>query len=153
MLLATVGEIASIIGVGLSILTVLIIPLYKWTYAQRKEQERRGQSLEEISRKVDNINKDIKDIKKEQSKFNEFCEEYDEFFVQNLKYMINDSYVDYHNLAEIPDEKLINACECCEIYVTKKHLNHEIRPRCEQLWKERERRSVIMQNQEDNNGK
>jgi hypothetical protein len=37
---------------------------------------------------------------------------------------------------------LLNACECCDIYVYKRNKNHEIRPRCERLWAELENRAV-----------
>lgn len=63
-------------------------------------------------------------------KFDVFLEDYDNFTTQNFKYMINDAYFGYTNIHEIPDDVLTNACECCEIYVNKKHKNHEIRPRC-----------------------
>lgn len=153
MLAVSVGEITSIIGIAVTILTALIIPWYKGIYNQLKKQAENSRKLEKVLKRTEKIETNINEIKKEQQKVNDFYEEYDEFFIQNLKYMINDSYVDYHSLAEIPDEKLANACECCEIYVNKKHLNHEIRPRCEQLWKERERRSVIITNQEESDGK
>jgi hypothetical protein len=59
-----------------------------------------------------------------------FLIDYDDFTTQNLKYMINDAFFSYHSIKEIPEEILINACECCEIYVNKKQKNHEIRPKC-----------------------
>ena len=56
--------------------------------------------------------------------------------------MINDAYFGYTNIHEIPDDILTNACECCEIYVNKRHHNHEIKPRCKLMWEEQERRAV-----------
>jgi hypothetical protein len=62
-----------------------------------------------------------------------FFQDYDEFSTQNLKYMINDAYFCYDSIEDIPDDILLNACECCDIYVYKRNKNHEIRPRCERL--------------------
>lgn len=135
----SVQEWIAVVGVILSILTTIIVPLvkkYKKTQVQKNNKKIQDQKcLNEIPSLVTAVN-----TLKEQ--LDSFYQDYSEFSTQNLKYMINDAYFCYQDIADIPDDILTNACECCEIYVNKRHKNHEIRPRCEKLWNELERRAV-----------
>ena len=56
--------------------------------------------------------------------------------------MINDVYNGYGKAENIPYEMLLNASQCCEIYVEDKHLNHEIGARCKLINEELERRQM-----------
>lgn len=135
----SVQEWIAVIGVTLSILTTIIVPLvkkYKKTQVQKNNKKIQNQEiLNEIPGLVTAVN-----TLKEQ--LDSFYQDYSEFSTQNLKYMINDAYFCYQDITDIPDDILTNACECCEIYVNKRKKNHEIRPRCEKLWSELERRAV-----------
>lgn len=136
----SVQEWIAVIGVTLSILTTIIVPLvkkYKKTQVQKNNKKIQNQEiLNEIPGLVTAVN-----TLKEQ--LDSFYQDYSEFSTQNLKYMINDAYFSYKDVHEIPDDILTNACECCEIYVIKRHKNHEIRPRCNKLWDEQERRALL----------
>lgn len=142
-------QITGLIGAGATVITVLIVPIYKWLKKKQKEkneaiekQRKRDEKLDAVYQKLSVVDSNNQSIEALDSKFNNFLEDYDEFTTQNLKYMINDAFFGYENIHEIPSDVLTNACECCDIYVHKKRKNHEIRPRCELLWKEQERRSV-----------
>lgn len=155
MILTSSADIIGIIGAAATVMTVFVAPIYKWIRSQhkkyeeeQKKQQARDQRLAELYEKILNLEiqlqKNNERDEKMQQKLDNFFEDNEDFVIQNLKYMINDAYLSYSTVQEIPDEKLINACECCEIYVNKKHLNHEIHPRCEVLWAERERRALIV---------
>lgn len=142
----TAGEITGIIGACATVFTVLIVPTSKAIkkYIKKKKdekdkQEARNKKLDLVYEKVVTMDENQANLN---NQFNNFLIDYDEFTTQNLKYMINDAFFGYENVHEIPSDVLTNACECCEIYVNKKHKNHEIRPRCELLWREQERRAT-----------
>jgi hypothetical protein len=142
----TIGEITGIVGAAATALTVFIIPLRK--YIKKKQSEKQNaktvevgqtESIKILAEKVGAINVKQEGLIK---KIDSFLTDYEEFTTQNLKYMINDAFFGYSNIHEIPDDILTNACECCEIYVNKRHHNHEIKPRCKLMWDEQERRAI-----------
>lgn len=142
----TVAEISGIIGMVATVTTVFLVPFLKWHKKRKKQKEderlERKETLrllKELKNKVLIIDKGVAD---NSATLEKFLLDYDDFTTQNLKFMINDAFFTYNTVFEIPDEVLINACECCEIYVNKKHKNHEIKPRCKLLWDELERRAV-----------
>lgn len=148
----TVAEISGIIGMVATVTTVFLVPFLKWHKKRKKQKEderlERKETLrllKELKNKVLIIDKGVAD---NSATLEKFLLDYDDFTTQNLKFMINDAFFTYNTVFEIPDEVLINACECCEIYVNKKHKNHEIKPRCKLLWDELERRAV---HREDSN--
>lgn len=145
----TVGEITGIIGACATVVTVFLVPIARAIKSHQKEkakekekQRKRDEKLDAIYNKMSTIDSNQQELNNIKTQFDNFLVDYDEFTTQNLKYMINDAFFGYENIHEIPNDVLTNACECCEIYVNKRHKNHEIRPRCELLWREQERRSV-----------
>jgi hypothetical protein len=145
----TVGEITGIIGACATVVTVFLVPIARAIKSHQKEkakekekQRKRDEKLDAIYNKMSTIDTNQQELNNIKTQFDSFLVDYDEFTTQNLKYMINDAFFGYENIHEIPNDVLTNACECCEIYVNKRHKNHEIRPRCELLWREQERRSV-----------
>jgi hypothetical protein len=145
----TVGEITGIIGACATVVTVFLVPIARAIKSHQKEkakekekQRKRDEKLDAIYNKMSTIDTNQQELNNIKTQFDNFLVDYDEFTTQNLKYMINDAFFGYENIHEIPNDVLTNACECCEIYVNKRHKNHEIRPRCELLWREQERRSV-----------
>lgn len=140
------GELAGIIGAAATALTVFIIPTIKFFKKRALEAQQEKIERDNTRKAIQDIAEQISYMQEESDQLNEkfdvFLEDYDSFTTQNFKYMINDAYFGYTNIHEIPDDVLANACECCEIYVNKKHKNHEIRPRCFILWEEQERRAV-----------
>lgn len=145
----TVGEITGIIGACATVVTVFLVPIARAIKSHQKEkakekekQRKRDEKLDAIYDKMSTIDSNQQELNNIKTQFDHFLVDYDEFTTQNLKYMINDAFFGYENIHEIPIDVLTNACECCEIYVNKRHKNHEIRPRCELLWREQERRSV-----------
>lgn len=150
----TTGEITGIIGAAATVLTVFIVPILKMVRKRivEKQKEAQDRQQEKIERQQQQtaltlLIEQLTDMKKDNAdlhtKIDNFLTDYDEFTTQNLKYMINDAYFSYNDIHEIPDDILTNACECCEIYVNKRHKNHEIRPRCTKLWEEQERRALL----------
>lgn len=152
-MLDNVSEWIGLIGVIISVVTSITIPVKKIIKKKRearlKDEENRKNTQEKLyaidtrllslensstntSHKLENI----------LNKLEDFFDDYDEFSTQNLKYMINDAYFCYESIEDIPEDILLNACECCDIYVHKRGKNHEIRPRCEILWRELENRAV-----------
>lgn len=153
MLALNATEAIALGGLLLSILSVVCIPIFKWIKKKinkiKEDREERKQDrllLQKLVATVSTIGTNLETLSSNnldlQESFDEFLDDYGEFTIQNYKYMINDAFFGYDNIHEIPDEVLINACECCDIYVNKKHRNHEIKPRCKLLWDELERRSV-----------
>lgn len=146
ILTMTVGEFSGIVGIAATLTTVFLVPFIKWVKKKKSEKEEekkkqaaRDSKLETLCEVVGVIRKQVDD---NSVMLSNYIDDYDEFTTQNLKYMINDAYFGYNDIHEIPDDVLTNACECCEIYVNKKHKNHEIKPRCKLLWAEAERRAI-----------
>ena len=148
----TVAEISGIIGIVATVTTVFLVPFLKWHKKRKKQQEDDRLERQETLRLLKDLKSKVlvidKGVAENFATLEKFLLDYDDFTTQNLKFMINDAFFTYSTVFEIPDEVLINACECCEIYVNKKHKNHEIKPRCRLLWEELERRAV---HREDSN--
>lgn len=148
----TVAEISGIIGIVATVTTVFLVPFLKWHKKRKKQQEDDRLERQETLRLLKDLKSKVlvidKGVAENSATLEKFLLDYDDFTTQNLKFMINDAFFTYNTVFEIPDEVLINACECCEIYVNKKHKNHEIKPRCRLLWEELERRAV---HREDSN--
>lgn len=146
MFLLNAGEWTGIIGAAATVLTVFIIPMLKSAKKRVIKLQQEEVDKEQQQAALNFVIEQLVEIKKENAdlctKLDSFFEDYDEFTIQNLKYMINDAFFGYNDIHDIPDEVLTNACECCDIYVNKRHKNHEIRPRCALLWEEQERRAV-----------
>ena len=132
----TVGEITGIIGACATVVTVFLVPIARAIKSHQKEkakekekQRKRDEKLDAIYDKMSTIDSNQQELNNIKAQFDHFLVDYDEFTTQNLKYMINDAFFGYENIHEIPIDVLTNACECCEIYVNKRHKNHEIRHR------------------------
>lgn len=154
------GEITGLIGAITTIFTVFIVPIYRNIKKKKKmreeeleRQKQRDIKIDALYDKVSSIDTKLESNSQQDQQIKEtldsFKADYESFSTQNLKFMINDAYLSYASVHDIPEEILINACECCEIYVNKRHLNHEIHPRCEILWKERERRAISKKEVDD----
>lgn len=131
-----IEAVIGIIGAAATVMTVFIVPFSKWIKKRRDEKNKEKQQAFEREQQIVHSLQEIK------NDLSSFRADYDDFTTQNLKYMINDAFFGYDSIHEIPDDILINACECCDIYINKKKRNHEMKPRCEMIWKELERRAV-----------
>lgn len=144
---ATILEWVGIIGGILTILTSISVPTFKWYKKKRSDRINRENRIDENMNKISDLNIAVEKIVAHNESFDikmqNFIDDYVETSTQNLKYMINDAYFCYESVDKIPDDILLNACECCEIYVNKRKKNHEIRPRCELLWAELEHRATM----------
>lgn len=143
-------EWIALLGVFCTVLTVVVIPIFK---ALKKKRDTYVNSLrtlasttkglENVCKKIDVIDSDLKEIRKDVSELTDSVQDMKEknetFETQQLKYMINDAFYSFNNIEEIPDEVLINASQCCDIYVGK-GLNHETGARCRLIYEELERR-------------
>lgn len=131
-----IEAVIGIIGAAATVMTVFIVPFSKWIKKRRNEKNKEKQQALEREQQIVHSLQEIK------NNLSSFRADYDDFTTQNLKYMINDAFFGYDSIHEIPDDILINACECCDIYINKKKRNHEMKPRCEMIWRELERRAV-----------
>ena len=149
----SVGEITAIIGAVLAILTSVIIPLYKYFNKKHKDYEKNVQKLVAVDKQVDSLISQIDKVTElcntlavAQTEMNNTCKDLlskmDRFETQQLKHIINDAFLGYDCIEEIPDEILIGASQSCDIYVGK-GLNHETGSRCKLIYKELERRQIL----------
>lgn len=151
MILSLTGqEWIALLGVICTLLSVVVIPVFKVLKKKRdqymgslKKVQAMSEQANETSQTLKDIKNDIKDIQKDMKDINNKVEEMQEktsaFETQQLKYMINDAFYSFNGIEEIPDEVLINASQCCDIYVGK-GLNHETGARCKLIYAELERR-------------
>lgn len=149
----SVGEITAIIGAVLAILTSVIIPLYKYFNKKHKDYEKNVQKLVAVDKQVDSLISQIDKVTElcntlavAQTEMHNTCKDLlskmDRFETQQLKHIINDAFLGYDSIEEIPDEILIGASQSCDIYVGK-GLNHETGSRCKLIYKELERRQIL----------
>ena len=157
-------DAVAIVACAVSVITAIIVPLYsKWKKRLKQEIECKNRlnsiskGIDTLSEKMDSIENNIADLQNQQNELrecqNNFDDRFDKFEVQQLKYMINDAFFSYDNIREIPDEILIQASQCCEIY-TNKGLNHETGAKCKLIFAEVQRRQALRANggkEEDNN--
>ena len=122
-----IEAVIGIIGAAATVMTVFIVPFSKWIKKRRNEKNKEKQQALEREQQIVHSLQEIK------NNLSSFRADYDDFTTQNLKYMINDAFFGYDSIHEIPDDILINACECCDIYINKKKRNHEMKPRCEMI--------------------
>ena len=151
MILALTGqEWIALLGVICTILSVVVIPVAKFVKKKRdqylntiKTVQYMSKGADETLKAINNIKDDINEMKSGMedinNQFKEMKEKTDKFETQQLKYMINDAFYSFNGIEEIPDEVLINASQCCDIYVGK-GLNHETGARCKLIYAELERR-------------
>ena len=149
----SVGEITAIIGAVVAILTSVIIPLYKYFNKKHKDYEKNVQKLIEVDKQVDGLITQIDKVTElcntlatAQNDMHNTCKnllsKMDRFETQQLKHIINDAFLGYSCIEEIPDEILIGASQSCDIYIGK-GLNHETGSRCKLIYKELERRQIL----------
>lgn len=143
-------SLEAIIGLSLTALTGLLIPMLKARQKKKKKQEdkdRRNETvinsipghLQALQEENKTIKEMINEIKSQQENTQVELEQYQ---IQTLKYMINDAFFGFNNIHEIPYETLIVAAEGCDIYVGKGY-NHEIGARCQLIYQEIERRQRL----------
>lgn len=149
----SVGELTAIIGAVVAILTSVIIPLYKYFNKKHKDYEKNVQKLVAVDKQVDGLISQIGKVTElcntlavAQTEMHNTCKDLlskmDRFETQQLKHIINDAFLGYDCIEEIPDEILIGASQSCDIYVGK-GLNHETGSRCKLIYKELERRQIL----------
>lgn len=151
MLLAlSLQEWTALMGVFCTIITVVIVPVYKILKSKKekhinslKQLNKVVKKVEEVSNIIDNVNSNVSsltdDVANLASEVKDLKRKTDIFETQQLKYMINDAFYGFDCIEDIPDEVLINASQCCDIYVSK-GLNHETGARCKLIYAELERR-------------
>lgn len=152
-MLDSISEWIGLIGITISVITSITIPIKKIIKKKKEDKQKEEKDKKMQQDKLKNIDERLTSLEASSQntskqtedilrKLENFFDDYDEFSTQNLKYMINDAYFCYESIEDIPEDILLNACECCDIYVHKRNKNHEIRPRCEILWKELEDRAI-----------
>lgn len=151
MFLMTTWEIvASILASITTLLTVIFIPFCVKMKKRVKEAQKNRQTIEQIptalasiDKKLTNLENNIEELKDEQNHIITQQEEQEKRFSQletmQLKHMINDAFYGYGSVRDIPDEELISASQCADLYLAK-GLNHETGARCEIIYEELKRR-------------
>jgi len=144
------GEISAIITVSISVLTVIIIPIYK----KAKRDLKRHRELEEriikneediaeakranisLSTSVNTIlhNQDLERRADEKERAENLARE-----IRDIKVYINMIYYSYDDIKDIPNEMFINGFGLCTRYISLGQ-NHEMKPICDAFTKEYNRR-------------
>lgn len=147
MILAfTITNFFTILGVVVPILGSM------WVFFKRaiKKIKERNDAIDKILPELIKETQSLKDV------INNYCCRLDkveailveretlfsDFQCQNLKYMINDTFLGHNNIYEIPTETLSYAAEFCRIY-TERGYNHDTAIKCKIIWAELERRKNI----------
>lgn len=149
----TIGEWTAIIGIALTILCSVIIPLFKFLDKKKKQYENTLNKVKTIETRVDqlitqtnNIVEVCESLGQMQTQISETYQaltaQLDRFEAQQLKHIINDAFLGYEDIEHIPDEVLIGASQSCDIYIGK-GLNHETGARCKLIYQELERRQRL----------
>lgn len=152
----------AIIGAACSLITVIVIPSYKYFKKKRDQYNNTITGLHNISSSLNKIDgnlvevgrqlqKNESDVEALSEKVADLQRKTDIFETQQLKYMINDAFYGYSSIEEIPYEVLMNASQCCDIYVGK-GLNHETGARCRLIYQEIERRQQAIVHHEQEGG-
>lgn len=143
-------DVGQIISLSLTLLISLLIPLAKRMRTSALKKQKKDQEIcvfiketaaatKKIEERLDKNEKTLETIMNDMEKQNEEIEKYQ---ILDIKYMINDTFLGYNNVHEVPYENLIVAIEGCDIY-TSKGYNHEIGARCKILCEEFERREKM----------
>lgn len=147
--LQNVSIIVSIITGILGILGTCSGIYLKYSKKIKEKQTKKSQEKKKLSNVFDTVDKLVEKVDKivesqEEIKeqYNSFAERFDSLETQELRYMINDSFLGYDSIHEVPDEQLLNAADCCEIYLGK-GLNHATGARCKLIAEEIEKRARI----------
>lgn len=142
-------NIELIFGIMASAITIvgggygLYIKFSKHMNRNREKKEKEIEKRLNFSQRIDNMDKNVKAILKRQKEQDENIEKLQEnnerLEVQQLRYMINDSFLGYDSIDLVPDDLLLNAAECCKIYLDKGY-NHLTGTRCKIISEEINRR-------------
>lgn len=146
----SVEALTALISSICAIFTAILIPLWRAYRKEKKKVEQRisvidsvPDALKSIETKLNSVREDISKIDDQQLALGDGQEileaKFDQFETQQLKHIINDAFFGYKDITEIPDEVLVNASQCCDIYLGK-GLNHETGARCELIYEELKRR-------------
>ena len=149
----TVGEWTAIVGMIITALCSIIIPLAKFFNKKKQQYEQTIQKVKKIEQQVDQMISKIDNMATICDTLNDMQSQIsatyqalniqiDRFEVQQLKHIINDAFLGYDDITHIPDEVLIGASQSCDIYVGK-GLNHETGARCKLIYEELERRQRV----------
>ena len=143
----SVQTIIAIITGSLSILGVLSGVYLKYSKKRKNQQDKKSKDrkkfedvcgkIDQLVNKVEELNESQKELKQQ---YAEFENKFDHLETQELRYMINDSFLGYGTIHEVPDDQLLNAADCCEIYLNK-GLNHATGARCKLIAEEVDRRA------------
>ena len=147
--LANLSEISTIVAIIAGILGIAgtISGLYMKYSTKAKERKTKKQQViaqqQELPKVLKSIDERLIAIESKQNssqeEIKELKEKFDHLETQELRYMINDSFLGYNNIHEVPNEQLLNAADCCEIYLAK-GLNHATGARCKLIAAEIDRR-------------
>ena len=149
----TVGEWTAVIGVATTIVCSIVIPLFKFFEKRKRQYEETVNKVRAIETEVTRLSNQIDEmmtvcsnLTEIQSRMTETYDslmtQIDRFETQQLKHVINDAFLGYDCIEDIPDEILIGASQSCDIYIGK-GLNHETGSRCHLIFQELERRQAI----------
>lgn len=139
-LVAIIGGVLGILGA----ISGIYLRYSKKLQDKQATKNKEKQKLNDVFSKVDRMAAQIDDITNSQKELREqyaaFEKKFDHLETQELRYMINDSFLGYDTIHEVPDEQLLNAADCCEIYLNK-GLNHATGARCKLIAEEIDRRA------------
>ena len=139
----TVEAIGTIVGVSLSLLTVIVFPIYrkiKKDIKAREDQKAKvannEKQLELNIRRIASLETSVTTILKNQDRDRQEALARE---IRDIKVYINDIYYSYKTVQEIPNEMFINGFNLCARYLELGQ-NHEMKPICKSFADEYTRR-------------
>ena len=137
-----VAIVSGILGIS-GVVSGIYLKYSKKIKQQKEKKKQDREKFETMYKTIDKLIVAINEINKNQQdlrqRYSEFENKFDHLETQELRYMINDSFLGYGNIHEVPDDQLLNAADCCEVYLNK-GLNHATGARCKLIAEEVERR-------------
>lgn len=143
-------EISGLIGIIISVVTVIIWPTYKFIrrgiakkVKQEKQVSKNEKDIAEVMRSIASLNTSVASILHNQDiaaeKQTKEQRENIEREIRDIKVYINMIYYSYTSITDIPNEMFINGFNLCQRYIALGQ-NHEMEPICKAFTKEHNRR-------------
>lgn len=147
-------EISLVLGIVISIIG-LIKPVSKWLYKKIERSNQRADTIDTLPEVLNKLADDVEAIKEHNITQNEEIASLNDkidnvelqlmdFERQEIVREVNSTFYGFANLQSIPDDILEDTIASCEIYIRNGY-NHNTKPKCELLIKERERRLAQME--------
>lgn len=148
----TIAIISSVVGI-IATVSGLYLKFSKRLQEKRKKKRQREEKIDKIPETMERLERKLDEnwhlqennrerIEELSETFELFAARFDHLETTQLRYMINDAFLGYNNIHEVSDEQLLNAADCCDIYLSK-GLNHKTGAKCKLIAEEVEKRARL----------